>query len=188
MPPTQSDSLRRALEAVEDAARRLDAAVTAEREAQLLYRATPDGLSESLRSIEVAQRSGAGSSTIDAMLRDHVRAEQVAADEYRTRAARWGHGQWDGFLYACPTGDDEVFSQWAIDNHITATYRVHPDGEDMVKVTVIRGLPGGKRRRTWVLVNPGFVVKGSGLTLLQVFTLARGDARQQAKLDRLLGG
>lgn len=188
MSPAEKDDLRRLLEAAETAAHRLDQAAINERDADLAYRATPDGLGESLRKVEIAQRSGADVSTIESMLRRHVQAEQAAAAEYRDRTSRWGHGQWDGLLYACPTGDDEPFTQWAIDQHITGTYRVHPEAQGTVKVTIARALPNNRYRRTWVLHTPGSLVTGSGITLLQVFTLARADQRQQAKLDRLLSG
>lgn len=188
MPPAEKDDLRHLLEVTESAAQRLDQAAVHEREADLVYRATPDGLGESLRAVEVTQRAGARASVIEPMLRRHVQAERAAAAEYRDRTSRWGHGQWDGLLYACPTGDDEPFTQWAIANHITGTYRVHPDGQETVKVTIVRALPNNQYRRTWVLHSPQERVTGGGITLLQVFTLARADQRQQAKLDRLLGG
>ena len=77
-------------------------------------RATPEGLSTSMRTLELALLHRRPPAELRKLQRLHVQAEIDAAAEYRARVARWGHSPGDGPLQACPLGGCESFVSWAL--------------------------------------------------------------------------
>lgn len=149
-------------------------------------RATPEGLSTSMRTLELALLHRRPPAELRKLQRLHVQAEIDAAAEYRARVARWGHSPGDGPLQACPLGGCESFVSWALHLNILGTYRYsidHPS--DSVAVRLTRPGDGSRNLRTKINARTA-LIDAEGLTLAVVFTAAFANPIEDAKLRRWL--
>lgn len=105
-------------------------------QAKAVFRSTPDGMGEAMRDAELsAATHGPTSRQVRRRYREIINAERAAADEYQARAARWGHRDGDGPLYALLLGN----TPWAAiarNAGLVGTYRVAPEEHEETTVTV----------------------------------------------------
>ncbi|WP_137726355.1 hypothetical protein [Prescottella subtropica] len=176
--------LRRTAADAADRSRRLaatHAAATSE------HRATPDGLSASMRALELALLQRRPPAELRRLQRQHVQAELDAAVEYRARTARWGHTPGDGPLQACPIGAGETFTSWILHLGIVGTYRHsvdHPADTIAVRLSRSRDTNRGRRAK---INTPAALITREGLTLSTVFAAAVTNPVEDTKLRRWLG-
>ncbi|WP_420879121.1 hypothetical protein [Rhodococcus sp. (in: high G+C Gram-positive bacteria)] len=176
--------LRRTAADAADRSRRLAAIHTA---AAAEHRATPDGLSASMRALELALLQRRPPAELRRLQRQHVQAELDAAVEYRARTARWGHTPGDGPLQACPIGAGDTFTSWILHLGIVGTYRYsvdHPTDTVAVRLSRPRETHRGRRAK---INTPAAVITREGLTLSTVFAAAITNPVEDAKLRRWLG-
>lgn len=167
------------------AEREVEAAERNAREAEAAYRATTDGLGESLRGIELAQQSGADKETIGRLMKLHVEAENAARAEYEKRRSLWGDRDDDGPLFACPMGGgDKTFRRWVITGKVIGTYRAVDARPESVKVGLLRIGKDGSARRTWVRIPAP--AEAGDITLRGVLSAARAIPNERKKLERWL--
>lgn len=176
--------LRHEAAAAHERSRRL---AEAHAEAAAEHRATPDGLSSSLRALELALLRRRPAAEVRHLQRLHVQAELDAAMEYRARTAKWGHRPGDGPLQACPIGTGEGFISWTLHLAITGTYRHSVDhSTETLSVRLARPSDTGRRLRTNVNI-PTSLITREGLALSTVLPAAITKPVEDAKLRRWLG-
>lgn len=112
------------------------------------YRATPQGIAESLRELETAELAGADRATLRTLQRNHIAAEQLSADEYGRRRDRWGHKLGDGPVRGCPAGPLGGMRTQVMRDRVFGSYR-HDPAVTAVRVSLFR-LTADRRLRTAV--------------------------------------
>jgi hypothetical protein len=156
--------------------------------ARAAYRATTDGLSRSMRELEVAIMNGAPAAHVRSLQRQHVRAEFDAAAEYAERAQRWGHKLGDGPLRACTIGTNQQFASWAVHLGLYGNYRRTADDPAAdVGVRLFRSHHAGSPQMKRTKLNVPVTLIDADIPLDQVLSHARSQPREDRKLRGWLG-
>ena len=148
------------------------------------YRATPDGLAESQRRLDL---SGDDTDADRAKLaRAHHAAEVEAAKEFRARAARWKVSSSDGYLFALPLGETTPLAAFFVDTHVLGTWRINPETNGPVSVRLLRVHVDGTRVRR-KFSHPRPTDGQPGPTLPGVIRAAAADRQLVNRLTGLFG-
>lgn len=166
----------------------LDGAEEKLAQAQDDYRATPEGLARSLRSIErAALTPGTPAAEVHRLTKAHVAAEAAARDEYKDRTSRWGHRDGDGPLFACPMSGTPALQRLLITSDILGVYRVDPTRDDGAPFTVRVFRPAEPKAIRTQFAVPAELRTSEGVSLAAVLKNAFTATNGRRKLARFLG-
>lgn len=147
------------------------------------YRATPQGIAESLRALETAALSGTPRPRLRGLQRAHLAAEQASAEEYAARRDRWGHKPGDGPVRGCPAGPDGALRTQIMRERIFGSYRHDPDTQ-AVRIGLFRLTETGRLRTAVTMPLDGRLGdRSDSIDLCTVLTWALSNG---AVSDRIL--
>lgn len=158
--------------------------------ADAAYRATGDGLGESLRAIELTKQNPAISGADrKRMFANHIAAEKDAAAEYRERTKRWGQRRNDGPLHACPIGTHGPLVALIAKHEVTGSYRLDPTLEGEIAVQLVRPVfeDGEWGRKRCKIRVPASMRVDEEIPIDQVIRYAVTHSRPRSQLQHFVG-
>jgi hypothetical protein len=143
------------------------------------YAATPDGLAEAQRCLDLSA-AGDDRDPLQTLVTAGVRA---AAAEFRQRCVKGEPEPGDGYLFPLPLNEHTPLASLLVQLNVLGTWRIKSTGDATVQLLRIDVATGDRHRCTITLPRP----PAEGLTLPGVVRTAFTDPRSAGKVKRLLG-